>query len=282
VEGETTPRILAIVLTHNAPQSLSRCVAAIADQVRPPQELLVVDSGSVPPVEVGTLARETLSVRVHRCETNVGPAGGYAIGLREFLSTDFTHAWVMDDDILPEPSCLSELCALALKYDEPAFVFPRSIQPDGSEGRWGSWCGFLISRVVVERVGLPIEDLFWWAEDTEYCQWRIPQAGFPRRICESAVVRHDAIRQEGSVPPWKYYYEARNMLYLHLHVMHRLGRYPQNLTRLVGRAVMKEPDGRILRLRAVAKGLLDGATKRLGVRYPVEPMRERSLRVGRV
>lgn len=274
---EPEPRILGIVLTHNAPRSLRRCVEAIAGQVRAPDQLLVVDSGSEPPVNVGELATEAVPVRVLRCDTNVGPAGGYAVAFRELLSTGFTHAWVMDDDILPEPACLSELCAVASQHEEPAFVFPRSIQPDGSEGRWGSWCGFLISRRVVERVGLPMEELFWWAEDTEYCQWRIPQAGIPRRICETAVVHHGAIRQEGSVPAWKYYYEARNMLYLHLHVMHRVGRYPQNISRLVARALMRERNGRVTRLWAVLRGLADGATGRLGLRYPVEPLKERPL-----
>ena len=69
-------------------------------------------------------------------------------------------------------------------------------------------------------------ELFWWAEDTEYCHWRIPQAGFPRRVIDDAVVHHDAIRQGSDVPAWKYYYEARNMLYFHLHVKKRVGSTP--------------------------------------------------------
>ena len=115
-----------------------------------------------------------------------------------FLASDFTHAWVMDDDILPDPRCLANLWDAASDAPASAFVFPIAIQPDGSVGRWGSWCGFLISREIVETVGLPMEELFWWAEDAEYCEWRIPQAGFPRRIIDEAVVHHDAIRQEGT------------------------------------------------------------------------------------
>jgi GT2 family glycosyltransferase len=126
-----------------------------------------------------------------------------------------------------------------------------------------------------------MEELFWWAEDTEYCHWRIPQAGFPRRISEDAIVHHDSIGREGEVPPWKYYYEARNMLYLHLHVMHRLGWFPRNIAKLFARALVREKRGRPIRMWALMRGLLDGALGRLGIRYPVVPIRERSTTLDR-
>ena len=85
-----------------------------------------------------------------------------------------------------------------------------------------------------------MEDLFWWAEDTEYLQWRIPEAGYPRQVVDGALVEHDAIRQGDGVPLWKYYYEARNMLYVNLHLKHRVGHYPRNLSKLVARAVLRE------------------------------------------
>jgi len=268
---------MAVVLSHNAPKSLARCLEAMAAQARPPDAVLVVDNASDPPVDVGPGAA---LVTVLRSPENLGPAGGYALALQAFLASGFTHAWVMDDDIVPDPGCLAALGARADHLGEPAFVFPRSVQPDGSVGHWGSWCGFLIAREIIEKVGLPMQELFWWAEDTEYCHWRIPQAGYPRRMARDAIVHHDAIRHGAGVPVWKYYYEARNMLYLHLHVMHRVGWYPRNVTRLVARAVVRERRGRLRRLGAIARGLFDGATGRLGRRYPVEPMRERTAAPG--
>ena len=41
------------------------------------------------------------------------------------------------------------------------------------------WCAVLIPRVAVDAVGLPQAELFWWTEDTEYLQWRLPNGGFP-------------------------------------------------------------------------------------------------------
>lgn len=270
-------RIVALVLTHNAPQSLARCLSAIGAQSEVPDEVLVVDNASQLPVNASLLPKAGRALRVIRSEVNGGPAGGWAIALRDFLDSDFTHAWVMDDDMLPEPKCLSNLWDAASDAPTSAFVFPIAIQPDGSVGRWGSWCGFLISREIVEAVGLPMEALFWWAEDTEYCEWRIPQAGFARRVIDGAVVHHDAIRQGGNIPAWKYYYESRNMLYYHLHIMRRVGRYPKKITSLILRALLRQKKDRIACVGAICRGFYDGAFSRLGIRYEVRSLHERDL-----
>lgn len=270
-------RIVALVLTHNAPQSLDRCLAAIAGQTEAVDQVVVVDNASEPPVEASSLSKSLEPLRVVRSEFNGGPAGGWAFALDHFLADDFTHAWVMDDDIVPEPGCLSTLWDSASSDPSSAFAFPISIQPDGSVGRWGSWSGFLISREIVEAVGLPMSALFWWAEDTEYCEWRIPRAGFPRRVVEEAVVHHDAIRQGGDTPAWKYYYESRNMLYYHLYIKRRVGRYPRKIAALVLRAALRQQKNRIACLGAICRGSYDGAFRRLGIRYQVTSLRERTL-----
>jgi rhamnopyranosyl-N-acetylglucosaminyl-diphospho-decaprenol beta-1,3/1,4-galactofuranosyltransferase len=270
-------RIVALVLTHNAPHSLARCLAAIGAQAEAPEEVIVIDNASQPAVNASSLPDAGQSLRVIRSDVNGGPAGGWAIALRYFLDSDFTHAWLMDDDIIPEAECLATLWGATRDDPTSAFVFPLTIQPDGSLGRWGTWCGFLISRKIVETVGVPMEALFWWAEDTEYCEWRIPQAGFPRRSIDEAVVHHDAIRQGGDIPPWKYYYETRNMLYYHLHIKRQVDLYFRKIARLVLRAVVRQKKDRLRCIGAICRGLYDGAFGRLGIRYDVIPLRERDL-----
>jgi len=266
---------MAVVLTFNAPASLERCLLAIAAQTTPPQAVLVVDNCSVPPVDPADLPEGCPPVTLVRSDHNGGPAGGYALALEHFLTTPYRHAWVIDDDMRPDPDCLERLWVVAAKEPERAFVFPISYQADGTFGAWPSWCGFLVAREIIAEVGLPMAELFWWAEDTEYLQWRIPQAGYPMRVVGDAYVRHDAIRQSDSVPVWKYYYEARNMLYVHLHVKKRVGYYPRNIAKLFGRAILREPDGRLERVRAMLRGLVDGARGRLGTQFPIESLQER-------
>jgi len=272
-------RIMAVVLTHNAPASLARCLAVIAGQSMPPDGVLVVDNASRPPVVLEP-DPSMPAVRVVRSDINTGPAGGYSQALAEFLGSGFGHAWVLDDDMAPEPDCLERLWAVARLHPTEAFVFPKSRQPDGSLDVWPSWCGFVVSREIILTVGLPMGELFWWAEDTEYLQWRIPEAGFPRRVVDDAIVAHAAIRQGRGVPLWKYYYEARNMLYVHLYVKRRLGRYPRSVSKLLARALLREQDGRVQRLGVMARGLWDGLRGNLGIRFPVEPMQERTATGG--
>jgi len=267
---------MAVVLTYNAPASLDRCLRSIAAQTTPPAAVLVVDNASTPAVDPADFPEGCPPVTLVRSDHNGGPAGGYALALEHFLTTPYHHAWVIDDDMRPDPECLERLWVVAAKDPEQAFVFPVSYQLDGTFGAWPSWCGFLVAREIVEEVGLPMAELFWWAEDTEYLQWRIPQAGYPMRVVGDAYVRHDAIRQSKSVPVWKYYYEARNMLYVHLHVKKRVGYYPRNITKLFGRAILREPEGRVVRLRAMSRGLVDGARGRLGTQFPIESMQERT------
>jgi rhamnopyranosyl-N-acetylglucosaminyl-diphospho-decaprenol beta-1,3/1,4-galactofuranosyltransferase len=274
--GDTERRIMAVVLTHNAPASLDRCIRAIASQTTPPEALLVVDNASRPSVSLESLDALAVPTTVVRSETNTGPAGGYAQALAKFVESGFAHAWVLDDDMYPEPDCLDRLWAVAEKEPETAFVFPISRQPDGSLGLFPSWCGFIVARQIVEAVGLPMSELFWWAEDTEYLQVRIPERGYRRQVVNDAIVNHDGIRQGDGVPLWKYYYEARNMLYVHLYVKRRVGRYPRSVSKLFARALLREKDGRLRRLAVMTRGLSDGARGKLGIRYPVEPMRERT------
>ncbi len=228
--GDTDRRIMAVVLTHNAPDSLARCLRAIASQTLPPESVLVVDNASRPPVSLGDPTGAGLPTWVVRSEVNTGPAGGYAQALAEFLTSDFRHAWVLDDDMVPDEHCLERLWGVARRDPDSTFVFPISRQPNGVCELWPSWCGFIVARQIIEAVGFPMAELFWWAEDTEYLQWRIPEAGYNWQVVNEALVDHDPIRHGEGVPLWKYYYESRNMLYVHLRVKRRLGRYPRNMS----------------------------------------------------
>ena len=49
--SERQRRTVALVLTHNAPHSLARCIAAIDAQPLLPDEIVVIDNASQPPVD---------------------------------------------------------------------------------------------------------------------------------------------------------------------------------------------------------------------------------------
>jgi GT2 family glycosyltransferase len=267
---------MAVVVTDDAPASLERCLLAIAAQTTPPQAVLVVDNASTPPVVPADFPPGCPPVTLVRCDHNGGPAGSFALALGHFLASPYRHAWVIEDDMRPDPDCLERLWVVGARDPARTFVFPVIHQADGTFGAWPTWCGLLVSREIVEEVGLPMSELFSCGEDTEYLQWRIPQAGYPIRVVGDAHVRHDAVRRSKGVPVWQYYYEARNLLYLHLQVKKRVGHLPRDITRLFLRALVSEPEGRGTRAAAVIRGLNDGARGRLGSRFPVDAVPELS------
>jgi rhamnopyranosyl-N-acetylglucosaminyl-diphospho-decaprenol beta-1,3/1,4-galactofuranosyltransferase len=266
---ESAPSVLAVILTFSAPAALRGCVEAVVAQTRVPDEVLVVDNAGQPAASVTLreLSDADSRIRVVTTTVNGGPAGGHALGLEQFLASPHQIAWVMDDDCVPEADCLAHL--LHGGADVTTYRFPTWLDREGVVANNPAWCGFVIGRGVVERVGLPMRELFWWGEDTEYLWWRIPAAGIPFHRVEEARVLHLRVRATPRRPAWKYYYEARNTVFLRLrHRRHRgFRRILRVLARLIGRIVLRE-DHRARKLALVARGVFDGVRGRLGAQVP--------------
>jgi GT2 family glycosyltransferase len=273
--------VMALILTYDAePDHLLQCVRAVQSQSRPVATVQVTDNAGQRPAGP-VLDGLDGNLSIHRLPQNVGPAGGHAFGLSVFLRSSHTHVWIMDDDCVPASDALHAM--LTTLNDEPKLAFPTTRSQRGQIFQTKGWLGVLLPRQIVERVGLPIADLFWWAEDTEYLQWRIPRAGYGVVHCIDAMVTVRVREDRRPKPAWKYYYEARNSLYFRLHIQ-GLSRWPRTDTRavwrrhyrtlrttvkLAARAVVREPSARAGCLSAVISGAADGIRGRIGpVRRP--------------
>jgi len=272
--GRPMTSILAIILTYDSPADLEACVAAVGAQTAPPAALLVVDNASAPPAAVpGQIGG--IPVTVQREAFNSGPAGGHAAGLAWFAERDFDAAWVLDDDMIPEPGCLAAQAEAMFGpgQDGRCLAYPAIIEQGATRPRWfPSWCGVLIPAAAVAAAGGPRADFFWWAEDSEYLQWRLPRAGFAGRKVPTAQVHHRRTRAARGRPPWKVYYEARNSVYYRLRVQevsrHSVTRTIQIEGRLLLQVVFREPD-KLTKLWLFTRGLIDGLRGRLGITVPV-------------
>jgi GT2 family glycosyltransferase len=265
---------MAIVLTFDGRDALGDCLAGIRAQTRFVDDVLVVDNASTVPID--DLVERTPHASLLRLPENLGPAGGYARGLDAFLASDATHAWVMDDDCVAAPDALAR--QLAVAADAPV-VLSRMLDRDTAEvADTQGWCGVLLARHVIEAVGVPDAQLFWWSEDTEYLQWRIPRAGFRVERCEDALVEVRKARPDAAKPAWKYYYEARNQVYYRMVTQRvsvepvpkwltwrvRTGRAARSVGKLAARAVVRERRQRLRKLAMVGRGTVDGLRGRLG------------------
>jgi rhamnopyranosyl-N-acetylglucosaminyl-diphospho-decaprenol beta-1,3/1,4-galactofuranosyltransferase len=275
------PSVLAIVLTFDAPEKLVRCLAGVLDQEVMPGRILVVDNASPLPAErVASDANLDLgSVEFLRLPENVGPAGGYASALEWFLASPHDVAWVLDDDRVPAPDALRLLLSRLRDERDPTLVFPADVGVDGESSEYPSWCGLLIPKGIVQKVGVPRAEFFWWVEDTEYLKWRIPAAGFRSVRVSEATVYHDRTVSQRR-PAWKYYYETRNAVYFRVTIQGgtRIRRLRRALARTVGRILLRE-DRKIHKLRMTWRGYRDGRAGRLGRTVPV-PSRDETGKRG--
>lgn len=278
-------RVLAIVMTHSAPDHLRRCVDAVRRQAGPAVDLLVVDVAGNPPA-AGTLA-EVDGVEHLRLEQNVGPAGGWHAGLERFLELGHELAWLMDDDCVPEAGAVSALVGVAEGDDSPSLVWPLLLELDTDRPvRGRGWCGALVSRSAVHVVGLPRRELVYWREDTEWFG-RFAARGLDEAR-SPAVVRVALARPRASRPAWKYYYVIRNtvsgrigsiagalrsgatprrrLVHAWFHVHRLLG----SVGRLVVRIVVIDRTQVAVKLRYAARAVCDGWTGRLGLTVPLD------------
>jgi rhamnopyranosyl-N-acetylglucosaminyl-diphospho-decaprenol beta-1,3/1,4-galactofuranosyltransferase len=265
--------VLATVLTYNDPTALAGCLAAIDRQTRRPDAVLVIDNHSSPPAgaAIDRLA-DASCASVLRLSANLGPAGGHAAGLRAFLAGPCDVAWVMDDDCVPEPDCLEAILRAREAQGGDGVLFPAQTDEVGTQRNWPGWFAVILPRAVVDRVGVPREEFFWWAEDTEYFHWRVRRAGFTVQWVPEARMQHQRRRATGPKPAWKVYYEARNSVYYRLHVqrlfrprrrVQKVSRLTWALTRTLWSLITESHDRRN-RLRMFARGIFDGLRGRLG------------------
>jgi GT2 family glycosyltransferase len=266
---------MAAVLTFNSADNLLDTLAGLVTQTVRPDAILVVDNAS--PQSVDKLLSDRfdsdgIALQVVREPQNSGPAGGWERALKVFGESSMDLAWLLDDDIFAPPSALEGLLVECGDLTA-AFMVPRVRQPQGTVTSYPAWHGVLIGREVVRVGGLPRGELFWWAEDTEYLKFRLPGAGFPLRFSSTVIVEHRSVPRGVRDPAWKYYYEARNTVYLHLHLRKGRGPWPRSLVMITLRAIVRARERRCLRLKLIVLGIVDGIAGRLGRRVNPEDYR---------
>ena len=266
-EASDECRVLAIIVAYNSPQALERGLRSLDAQTRRVDGVLVVDNSEPVPADTSGIDVDiTKQTRVLVAGSNMGPAGGFALGLATFMEEgDYTHAWLMDDDCYPDPTALQIVLDAAAGVRPGAVVFPSAVyEATGVAMNYPGWSGVLIDRLAVRLAGLPRAEMFWWAEDTEYLQFRLPHKGVIVVRAPEARVLYDLIRRVGGRPAWKYYYEVRNMVWFRLAVQRgsEAWKLPRTVFGLLGSALVSE--GRGEKLSMYGKGLAHGLMGRLG------------------
>ena len=190
---------MAVVLTHNAPASSSGAFRPSPTRPAHPRRSWWSTTPASPPVTARAVGRGRLPVPggalgdQHRARRRLRPGPGRVPRVRATarLGARRRHA---SRARLPRAPVGGGRPRTRRRPSSSRC--PGS--SDGSLGVWPSWCGFVVARQIVEAVGLPMAELFWWAEDTEYLQWRIPEAGYQQQVVQR---RHRRPRRHP--PGWR-------------------------------------------------------------------------------
>lgn len=232
----------AVIVTFNRKHMLRECLAALAEQTRPPDRVLVVDNASTD----GTaelVRREHPEVDLLALPTNEGGAGGFHEGLARAYRGCADWVWVMDDDTIASANALAELIATPGRLEglpPPVLLASKAVWNDGrvhpmnipqferdrlerivratENGvlpiRAATFVSLLVKRDAIERHGLPLKHFFLWSDDVEYTARILRQdAGY---AVPTSVVHHKtktaytAVSSTGD----RFYYHVRNMLYM--------------------------------------------------------------------
>lgn len=192
--------IFAVVLTFNRKALLQRCLDAISRQTRRCDQIIVIDNASTD----GTaklLQRDWAGrVNTYVLSRNIGASGGFNVGIRTAYQAGADFVWVMDDDVLPDPTALEKLVEADQRLADMgvarSFVLSSAWTEDGSAtnvpdidtrprargyANWplflalqmvpvtrATFVSILLPRSIIARYGLPLAPMFMWGEDNEY------------------------------------------------------------------------------------------------------------------
>ena len=152
-----------------------------------------------------------------KMSSNQGGAGGFYAGVKEFITlNEWEYCWLMDDDGLPEDTCLEHLLKYSNsdKFIGPVVVDPRDktsvsfpfrcpqtreicrtlndlsiLNRDILNGVILPFNGVLLSKKIIKKVGLPKKEFFIWGDEIEYLN-RIKRAGFEITMILTAKFYH--------------------------------------------------------------------------------------------
>jgi rhamnopyranosyl-N-acetylglucosaminyl-diphospho-decaprenol beta-1,3/1,4-galactofuranosyltransferase len=245
-------RVAAVVVTYNRAALLTRMLAGLAALDRPLDAVIVVDNASTDHTPTVLATVHDLPLQVIRSDENLGGSGGFHRGVQAAYEQGFDRIWLLDDDVVPAPDCLSALLAVepelsdclmvtredlrgdlvekaAITFDlrNPLAIKPKTAMVETTYGTRAAmpalvelqnvpFEGFLIRRRVVDAIGLPDASFFIFYDDVDYAI-RARRAGFRIFAVRDAVlVRQLEFDQQHDLGGWKGYYMYRNLFTVHL------------------------------------------------------------------
>lgn len=299
--------IFAVVVTYNRKTLLEKNITALSHQTRVLDSIIIVDNASTDGTMDMLKNKKYMSptnVEVLSLTENIGGSGGFAKGIKYAFENGADFVWIMDDDALPEIDALKNLLKHASNnmnlYGSVSIADQQNLSwrltrvsvsskkrkylqtveevPEVGDVEFLPFLGLLISKKLVERIGLPDENFFLAADDVDYC-FRARKMGANVIVVGSSRLHHPAAELYPlwlpwrllwclKMPPWKRYYDVRNRLFVarnHYGLALYYRTIPGSILRLIGTILYEKQ--RLTQIKAFWAGMVDGMLCRKGRRH---------------
>jgi GT2 family glycosyltransferase len=237
------PYVITVILNTNRRVDTLACLASLARSTYQHHHMIVLDNASTDG-SVEAIRDQFPGVEIIHLTRNLGYAGNNNVGIQAALERDADWVFVLNEDTILDPECLSHLVSvgesdarigivgpMVYHYDEPTIIQSAGgrlgryweaqhiaqNEPDTQQFTdphavsWISGCAILVRRAVIEQVGMLDERFFYYWEETEWClraaksSWRILHV--PR-----ARIWHKGVQRNYHPKPSVAYYATRNRL----------------------------------------------------------------------
>jgi GT2 family glycosyltransferase/glycosyltransferase involved in cell wall biosynthesis len=242
---DAAPRLAAIVLNYGTPDETLLAVKSLLASRRPLDDVIVVDNDASGQCRIALdpVAGHLTYLSAGR---NLGFAGGMNFGMRCALDRGAARVLLVNSDVIVPPDCVGLLEAALASVPRAGIAGPvvmarsapdriaslgMSFAPTSGRMRHRSHgaefgpehaaptslvsavsgCLMLVTREVVDAIGLLDEDFFFTFEDLDYCL-RAGRAGLVTVLAGGALVYHEGGRSLGARSPRRLYFATRNHL----------------------------------------------------------------------
>lgn len=227
-----------VVVTYNRIELLKECIENIQNQEKKFDEIIIVDNCSTDGTNkyLQKIALQEKKIKIISLDENLGGAGGFYNGL-SCVSGNMDYVLIIDDDAILHKNFLKEL---SKGMEEGILAYSGSVLTNGKidtshrrrlknrllllkedvevQEYFGThfyydlatFCGLVVSRKLIQKIGLPEKDYFIWYDDTEY-SLRILKYTKIKNI-NGAIINHKTKNLENVRLSWKSYYGYRNAI----------------------------------------------------------------------
>jgi len=293
------PLVGILVLNWNSPQDTIRCLHSIKTSAYSNYLILVVDNGSIDD-SVLQIQDTFPNITIIETEKNLGYTGGNNIGIQYFLKKEIGYIFLVNNDAVIAPDSLNYLLSIAridsrngfagpkiLALEEPKMLLSAGIYMNSAQdpvhrgigefdsGQYdrvsevdalsGSAC--LVSREVIETIGMLDDNFFLYHEDIDWC-FRCKNAGFKVLFVPSAKVWHPDPRIRDENSPLVIYYITRNSLLFkrkhHLGPWSTIRQLTNNLKTVISWSIKPKWKNKSIQRDALCNAITDYILKRWG------------------